>query len=142
MEDLKRLPKKAFYRIVSGCGILIILASLEILAKAKDLDYYNYFNQGLQSQGNPAITYSEFIVSMLATYIGRILLPVGLGLSTYFAFIKIGYNRVFIFSWGIFTLAALAFHVLSLELNSSFYYLFIVIYLVLFVFLFRLKEPE
>lgn len=142
MEALRRLPKTAFYRIIIGCGLLIILASLEILAKAKDLDYFNYVNQGLQAQGSSAMTYGDFIVSMLAVYVGRILLPVGLGLSTYFAFIKIGYNKIFIWSWGIFTGAALAFHLLSLELNSIFYYLFIVNYLLLALFLFRLNESD
>lgn len=142
MEDLRRLPRSAFYRIIIICGILIILASIEILAKAKDLDYFNYVNQGLQAQGNPLLTYGDYIVSMLALYVGRIILPVGLGINTYFAFIKIGYNRIFVWSWGIFTIAALAFHLLSLELNSIFYYLFIGIYLLLSVFLFRLNNPE
>ena len=142
MEALRRLPKTAFYRIIIVCGLLIILASIEILAKAKDLDYFNYVNQSLQAQGTPVLTYGDFIVSMLAVYVGRILLPVGLGLNTYFAFIKIGYNKIFIWSWGIFTIAALAFHLLSLELNSVFYYLFIVIYLLLAIFLFGLNESD
>lgn len=142
MEALRRLPKNAFYRIIIVCGLLISLASIEILAKAKDLDYFNYVNQSLQSQGTPVMTYGDFIVSMLAVYVGRILLPVGLGLNTYFAFIKIGYNKIFIWSWGIFTIAALAFHLLSLELNSIFYYLFIVIYLLLAIFLFGLNQSD
>lgn len=142
MEDLRRLPKNAFYRIIILCGILIVLASIEILAKAKDLDYFNYVNQGLEAQGRLAMAYGDYIVSMLAVYFGRIILPVGLGLNAYFAFIKIGYNRIFIWSWGIFTIAALLFHLLSLELNSIFYYLFIVLYLLLSVVLFGLREPN
>lgn len=139
MEDLRRLPKTAFYRIITACGILITLSSIEILAKAKDLDYFNYVNQGLSAQGSPSLSYGDFIVSMLAVYVGRVILPVGLALNTYFALIKTGYNRIFIWSWGIFTLAALAFHLLSLELSSIFYYLFIICYLWLSVLLFRLK---
>lgn len=140
MEPLNRLPRKDYYRIVMTCGILILLASVEVLAKAKDLDYYQYVNRSLLEQGERAVTYGDFVVSMMASYIGRILVPVGLGLTSYYAYIKSGITGVFIWSWGLFTFAALAFHILSLELTSIFYYLFILLYILLLFFLIRLSE--
>lgn len=121
-------------------GCIILLASVEILAKAKDLDYYNFIRQSLEAQGRGTISYEEFVVGMLASYLGKIIIPAGLAFNTWYAFIKSGYNRTFIWIWSIFTGAALAFQMLSLELNSLFYYLFILLYLILLVFLIRLPQ--
>lgn len=141
MEQLGKLTKKDFYRIMILCGSFILIASLEVLAKAKDLDYFQFVNESLMTQGNSALSYEDFVTSMLASYIGKIILPVGLALTTWIAFIKTGFNRVFIFSWTLFTLAAMAFHLLSLELTSVFYYMYIFLYIILLTFLIRLPQP-
>lgn len=140
MEPLKKLSRQDYYRILMTCGGMILLASLELLAKAKDITYFNALNSALLTQGRAVISYSDFVVSLMAAYLGRIILPVGLGLNAYFAFLKSGYNGVFVWSWGIFTLAALLFHILALELTSSFYYLFIILYLSILFLLFRLAR--
>lgn len=141
MERLGKLNKKDFYRIMILCGSFILIASLEVLAKAKDLDYFQFVNESLMTQGNPVMSYEDFVTSMLAAYIGKIILPVGLALTTWIAFIKTGFNRVFIFSWTLFTLAAMAFHLLSLELTSIFYYMYILLYIILLIYLIRLPQP-
>lgn len=140
MEPHTGLKTKDYYRLIVPCGIIILLASLEILAKAKDLEYFNYVNQSLQEAGNPNITYGDFVVSLMAAYVSRILVPVGLGLNSYYAYSKSGITRIFIWSWGIFTFAALAFHVLTLELSSMFYYALIILYIVLLLFLISLSD--
>lgn len=140
MERLGRLSKKDFYRIMILCGSLIILASLEVLAKAKDLDYFNFVNESLTAQGNAVLSYETFVTSMLAAYIGKIILPAGLALTTWIAFIKTGFNRVYIFSWSVFSLAAIAFHLLSMELTSMFYYLYLLLYVILIFHLIRLPQ--
>lgn len=140
VEQLGKLKKKDFYRIIILCGSFIMIASLEVLAKAKDLDYFTFVNESLLAQGNPGLTYEDFVTSMLASYIGKIILPVGLALTTWIAFIKIGFNRIFIFSWTLFTLAAAAFHLLSLELTSIFYYIYILLYIIMLIHLIRLPQ--
>lgn len=140
MEPVNRLPKKDYYRIVVICGLLILLASIEVLAKAKDLDYFNYVNRSLGEGGAAAVTYGDFVVSLMASYLARILVPIGLGLNSYFAFMRSGISRVFIWSWGLFTFAALAFHVLSLELTSLLYYLSVLLYILLLYTLIRLSD--
>lgn len=140
MEPVNRLPKEDYYRIVITCGLLIILSSIETLAKVKDLEYFHYVNSSLLGQGEREIAYGDFVVSMMAAYISRILVPVGLGLNSYFAYVKSGISNIFIWSWGIFTFAALAFHILSLELTSLFFYLIIILYILLLLFLIRLSD--
>ena len=132
-----KLSRRDFYWIIILCGILISLASLEVLAKAKDLDYFNFINSSLQAAGEPVLTFEDFVISMLSSYVAKAIVPVGLALTTWVAFTKTGFNMTYIFSWSVFILAALAFQILSLELSSIFYYLFILLYLLLFVQLIR-----
>lgn len=142
MERLGKLTKKDFYRIMILCGSFITIASLEVLAKAKDLDYFNFVNESLVDRGNLALTYEDFVTSMLAAYVGKIILPVGLALTTWIAFIKTGFNRVYIFSWTLFSLAAIAFQLLSLEFTSMFYYIYLLLYVLLIVQLIRLPHHK
>lgn len=137
MQRLGKLSKADFYRIIILCGILISLASLEVLAKAKDADYFNFINASLKEQGSPQLTYEDFVISMISAYVARIIIPAGLALTSWVALVKTGFNQVFIFSWSVFLLAALAFQILSLELTSIFYYLFILLYLLLLIQLIR-----
>lgn len=122
--------------VCAGC--IIMLASVETLVKTKDLDYYAFIRQSLEERGSGPLSYEDFVIGMLASYFAKIIIPAGLAFNSWYAFIKSGYNRVFVWAWLIFTLAALAFQILSLELYSLFYYLFILFYLLLLVFLIRL----
>lgn len=140
MERLGRLRRKDFYRLMLCAGFIISLASVEILAKAKDLDYFNFIRQSLEEQGRGTLNYEDFVVGMLGSYLGKIIIPAGLAFNTWYAFMRSGYNRTFIWVWSIFTGAALGFQILSLELNSIFYYLFILLYLILLIFLIRLPH--
>lgn len=137
MQRLGKLSRRDFYWIIILSGILISLSSIEVLAKTKDLDYFNFINESLQGQGAPPLAYEDFVISMISTYVAKIIVPVGLALTAWVAFMKTGFNSVFIFSWSVFLLAALAFQILSLELTSIFYYLSILLYLMLFAQLIR-----
>lgn len=142
MEHLGRLSKKNFYRIIILCGALILLASVEVLAKAKDLDYFEFVNQSLSTQGSSPLSYETFVTSLIAAYLGKIIIPAGLAFNTWIAFVKTGYNRLFVFSWSVFLLAALAYHLLTLELTSIFYYLTVLFYLILLFLLIRLPRQN
>lgn len=141
MERTQAISKRNYYILISLCALFVVLASVEVIAKVKDATFFRELNEGLQKQGQPAVDYSTYTVGLMSTYLAKIIIPVGLGLSGFLAYVKTGVGKLFVFSWGLFTLAGLATHLLSFELSNVFYYLFIFIYLLLFVQLVRLAKP-
>lgn len=138
MQRTTKFPAKLLYAILITCGILILAASVEVIAKVKDLDYFAFVNDSLKAAGQVPLSYTDFTVSLMLNYFSVIILPVGIALNSYLAHAKFGLSKTFIWIWLLFTAAALALHVIRFEITSIFYYLYVLLYVLLIIWLLRL----
>lgn len=104
MKQTTEMPKLIFYIIVSLCVGIIIFNSIETIIKAKDLNLFNTWvlnkklNINLIGQTKEQL-YSTYLSMCLSSYFVKIITIIGLAIHSYFAFIKIGINKLYVYIW-------------------------------------------
>jgi len=134
MEKMVNLPRKQMYIILIGLGILILSMSIETLMKVKDIALYDQWFMEFSVE-NTTLTYenafSVYVTGNLSVYMLRIIVPMALGIHTYFAYTKIRINGLFIFMWTVLLLGGIAYIAVTKEFGSLFYYFNIGMYVVM-----------
>lgn len=133
MLSNEKIPKSRYYLILIFTSIIILSISLESIFRAKDLSLFENwldinnmtpvddydFNQGFNS----------YIVIILSNMFLKIMIPASLSIYSYFAYIRIRINRLFIFIWTVLLLGGLAYEVVGLNIGSIFFYINIIAYI-------------
>ncbi|NLY45962.1 MAG: hypothetical protein GX053_08270 [Tissierella sp.] len=133
MLSNEKIPKSKYYLILIFTSIIILSISLESIFRAKDLSLFENwldinnmtpvddydFNQGFNS----------YIVIILSNMFLKIMIPASLSIYSYFAYIRIRINRLFIFIWTVLLLGGLAYEVVGLNIGSIFFYINIIAYI-------------
>lgn len=96
-----KMPKRYFYTITILCGIIIGLLSIETLIRVKDYSLFEFWLETYENIGNSTIDelFSIYVTSELAKYFMNIVLPMSLGIYTYFAYTKLRINYYYIVVW-------------------------------------------
>ncbi|VYT97076.1 hypothetical protein [Clostridium tertium] len=127
MRETTRMNKTVFYLIVGLCAVIIMSYSLEAFAKAKDIGLFESWlsNPKLNIDRNQSIdeSYSIYLTAILSVFFIRIITPVALSLNTYFAFIKLKVNKLFILIWTILIIGLFAFTLIG----EAYFSLFLII---------------
>lgn len=131
MNASKKFPLKFLYLIIITSSIIVVVASVEVLAKARNIDFYNSYVKVLKERGVLSSTFQSYLTYMLGMYFARIAVPIGLSLNSFYAYRKDLLTKVFVGGWTIFLIGALLFSALTLEFGSTYYYIFLVLFLVL-----------
>ncbi|MBS5939535.1 hypothetical protein E5347_15295 [Clostridium sartagoforme] len=127
MRETTMMNKRIFYLIVGLCAVIIMSYSLEAFAKAKDIglfeNWLNNPNLNIDRSQSMDESYSLYLTTILSVFFIRIITPVALSLNTYFAFIKLKVNKLFILIWTILIIGLFA---LTL-IGEAYFSLFLII---------------
>jgi len=140
MNTNTKLPVKKLYIILISCAIIILTASLEVMIRVKDLAFFEEWIKVNHLIGDRSELLSQFISINLSAFFSKIIVPAMFGIYTYYAYIKIRINQLYVFMWSVLNLGALAYTVIEWQLNSVLYYVSILGYIVLLFTILSLAE--
>lgn len=136
MDKLARLPKNKLYLLLFTCAMVIFAASMEVLFLVKDSEMYALWARTmLEIQPDQPVTqfsFDNYVASNLFQYFLRILTPVALGIHSYFAYLKLGINNLFVFIWAVLVAGGAAYALIGANVYSVFFYLVMAGYVILF----------
>lgn len=134
MKGYTKLPKKHLYIIILTLGSIIFLLSLEVMMKVKDI---NMFNNWLKDNKQYTIAnlenadlFNTYISINLSLYFQRIIVPIGLGIHTYLAYVKLRINKLFVFIWTVLLIGSILYTVVGLKNLAVFSYMYIGLYII------------
>lgn len=127
--------QKKLYILLIAIGIMILALSMEVLMVVKDralfLEWYEEIMASNPSALSEEEAFDTYVSGQIFLYMLNLAIPVGLALHTFYSYVKKGINRLFIYLWTIMLLGGLAFTAISLNFDSLFYYIRIILYFVL-----------
>lgn len=124
MDAVTKLPKKHMYIILFGVSILILSLSLDTMMKVKDLALYDaWYNEMIMEDMSYNDAFSVYVTGNIAVYFLRVIVPMALGIHTYFAYSKIRINKLFVFIWTVLLVGNTAYMYVSKEFDSIFYWM-------------------
>lgn len=133
MGESTGIGKGTFYLIVGLCGIIIMSYSLEAFIRAKDIGLFESWlsNPELNIDRNQSMeqSYSVYLTMILSVFLIRVITPMALSLNTYFAFIKLKVNKLFILIWVSLIIGLFAFITIGQDYTSPFFIISGVCYL-------------
>lgn len=104
MRESIEMPKRVFYTIVIICSFIIMLTSLEMLIKAKDLKLFNMWLSS-SNLGKDLLVkttdelYSTYLNVCIATFFIRVITPISVAIHSYFTFTRLRVNKMFVIIW-------------------------------------------
>ena len=128
-----KLPTSKFYILILSCSLIILSASLEVMFRVKDVTLFNQWIEQNKFVGDEALLLSQYISLNLTVFFSKIIIPVMFGVYTYFAYIKLRINQLYVFMWTVLNLGGLAYTAIEMNLNSVFYYVSIIGYAVMLI---------
>lgn len=130
-----KLPEKQFYSILILCSIIILLNSLEVMINVKDISIYNEWIDGInisESLNTEGVNYYQlYLTSNLIYFFIKIIIPMALGIYTYFAFKYTRVNKIYVHIWAILLSGNLIHVIIEQKIDSIFYYINILCYIIL-----------
>lgn len=109
---MAKFPKRQLYIILLTAAAIILAASLETLVRVKDLSLFReWLAEADKTEGFPLAdeeAYKIYVASHLSSFFVKIIIPAGLALHSYFAYIKLRFNGLFIFLWTVLAAMGLA----------------------------------
>ncbi|WP_353893933.1 hypothetical protein PRVXH_000704 [Proteinivorax hydrogeniformans] len=137
MNTLTNLPKKHLYYILISCSIIIVATSMETLMTVKDIDLFNQWLENHKAAEGAEISVDEafnvFISVNLIYFLFKLVIPISISLHSYFAYIKLKINGLFVFIWTVLVLGSMAYTLFEWSINSIFYYINLTGYFILVV---------
>lgn len=140
MNTNTKLPTKKLYLILLSCALIIFISSLETMIKVKDTMLFNDWVESNQLIGDNALLLNDYISINLSIFFSKIIIPVIFAIYTYYAYIKIRINQLYVFIWTVLNLGGLAYTVVELRLDSIFYYFNILGYVIMLLTLLSLID--
>ena len=140
MNKSKKFPLKFLYLIIAISAAIILVASFEVLQKARSIQFYDSYIKVLKENGQIAPVYKEFLTAMVGIYFARIAVPIGLTFNAYYAHRKEALNKVFISGWSIFLIGSLIFTLLTVKYNNPYFLIFLGLYISLLLVMLMLNS--
>ncbi|MBN2796508.1 MAG: hypothetical protein JXR88_13955 [Clostridia bacterium] len=143
MESTTKLPKLQLWIILIVASVLILFMSLDTLIKVKDITLYDtWYNEMITSENNLSYddAFSVYVTGNTAVYFLRIIVPMALGIHTYFAYSKIRINKLFVFIWVVLLIGNTAYIAVTREYHSLLYYINLILHGVLIVTVLSLSD--
>lgn len=140
MNTNTKLPTKKLYLILLSCALIIFITSLETMLRVKDSTLFDNWLSSNQLVGDKAQFLNDYISINLSIFFSKIMIPVIFAIYTYYAYIKIRINQLYVFIWTVLNLGGLAYTVIELRLDSMFYYINILGYIIMLLTLLSLVD--
>ena len=130
-----KIPKSKYYTILVLTSIVILSISMESMFRAKDLSLFeNWLSiYNIKAVGDYELNqvFSSYIAIILSNMFLKTIIPVSLSIYSYFAYTRIGINKLFVFIWTVLLLGGLVYEVISFNITSIFFYINIIAYVIL-----------
>lgn len=137
------LTRKSFYLLVGICASIILLSSLETAVKVKDSVLFAEWAHLAFPDTTPGQEhFSLYVSSILTIYLFKLVVPSSIALTAFLVLNREGKLGVMSYIWVVLSIGGLAFHIVDRDIDSIFYYIGIVLYiiLVLLIYLIALKR--
>jgi len=128
-----KLPKKQFYILIAALGVVIFALSIEVMIRAKDILLYDEWYREAVAVGLLAGYEESFGVYLslnLSDFFFKAIVPMMMGVYSYFAYVKIRVNKLFVFIWTVLLVGAAAYVAVGRNFSSVFYYIILAFYIV------------
>lgn len=118
------------YIILISLSFIILVMSLEVMMRVKDVALFDlwYTNQVELSR---QAAFSVYVTGLLSVYFQSVIAPIVFGIHTYFAYVKIRVNKLFVFMWTVLLGGGLAMVIVNIQFDSIFYYIKVILYMIL-----------
>ena len=128
-----KLPKKQFYILIVALGVVLFALSAEVMIRAKDILLYDEWYKEAAAGGLSAGHEEAFGVYLslnLSDVFFKAIVPMLLGVYSYFAYVEIRINKLFVFIWTVLLVGAAAYVAVGRNFNSIFYYIILTFYII------------
>lgn len=144
MNSNIKLPQKQLYLILIFCSIIIFLNCIEVMIKVKDISLYEQWMDSIPKQKDSNAEdidyYQLYITTNLSHFFIKIIVPMALGIYSYFAFKLTKVNKIYVYTWIILLLGSLAFVLIEQKFDSIFFYIITACYIILITILLSLNK--
>lgn len=141
MKDSIEMSKRNFYIIIGLCAVIIMMVSLETILMVKGNEIFELW------KSNPRLVdkvagasveemYSIYLTMCLSMFFIKIITPIALTINTYFAFVKLRVNKLFVQIWIVLLIGLFAFTAIMENFYSIFFIVSTVSYLGLVIVMF------
>ncbi|MBI9011132.1 MAG: hypothetical protein JEZ08_02800 [Clostridiales bacterium] len=134
MDSETKLPKKHMYIILVSLSFMMLSMSMETMMRVKDLAM---FESWLVAQPEMGLArdngFDIYVTLQLSRYFQMVIVPMALGIHTYFAYAKIRISKLFVFMWTVLLGGGIAFLVVEKQFGSIFFYVNIGVYMILLI---------
>lgn len=130
MHSGTKLPKKHMYIMLISLSFIIFSTSLEMMMRVKDVALFDIWYLEHNEVSRQA-AFSVYVTGLMSIYFQSVIAPIIFGIHTYFAYVKIRINKLFVFMWTVLLGGGLAMVIVSWQFDSIFYYIKIVFYMIL-----------
>ena len=126
MRESIEMSRKVFYSIVGICAVIIMLTSMDMLFRTKDIEMFNMwlnsgnFTEEFLSQSNEQL-FSTYLQMCIGMFIIRVITPVSLAIHAYFTLVKSAINKMYVIVWSVIISGATALLILGESTFSVFY---------------------
>jgi hypothetical protein len=146
MFKVVSLDKRDFTIFLVLIFILFMVLSLEMLFITKDLDVFNKWYQLMIDSGsfdksmirNDA--FNLFVNTNVTIFLSRVITPFFFIIHTYFAYTKMGINKLYVYFWGAMFVVQILVTVGPLDYMSIAFYVKIILYTIISFQIFKLKK--
>lgn len=142
MHKTINLEKGQYYIIILLAIISLLSISMDSLFKVKDyLLFESWYSENIGNLGGYSLEegFNTYLNINLFSMILRGLVPVGLSINTYLAYIKTGINKAYIYMWLILLSLNLIFILIEFNRTSIFFYISSIGHLLLILYILRLN---
>lgn len=128
-----KLPKKQFYTLIAALGVILFALSAEVMIRVKDILLFEQWYDEALGSGLTAGYEELFDVYLslnLSDFFFKAIVPMLMGIYSYFAYVKIRINKLFVFIWTVLLVGAAAYIAVGRNFSSVFYYIILALYIV------------
>lgn len=133
MNTSVKLPKKQFYTLIAALGVILFALSAEVMIRVKDILLFEQWYDEALGSGLTAGYEELFDVYLslnLSDFFFKAIVPMLMGIYSYFAYVKIRINKLFVFIWTVLLVGAAAYIAVGRNFSSVFYYIILALYIV------------
>ena len=127
-REIKKLQEKYLLRILIITFLIVLVSSMESLMLAKSTEFLDSF-----LKSNPGSSQGDYLNTIIMSFLASIFEPVIISIYTFATHKKLGIKKIYKFIFAAILGLRLFNTIISFRLNSVFYYILIILYILLII---------
>lgn len=127
-QEIKKLQEKYLLRILIITFLIVLVSSMESLMLAKSTEFLEAF-----LKNNPGSSQGDYLNTIIMSFLASIFEPVIISIYTFTTYKKLGIKKIYKFIFAAILGLRLFNTIISFRLNSVFYYILIILYILLII---------